>query len=319
MKNNFFVMGIVMCMMAFITTTVFAQEGPRLIEIPAKQIPTAGQSLYAFTVKMRSGKSVVLTIDNVEIGHFFDGETAEIAVPDGTHIVRAYQKSWNRKKGVWEDNGNDRLTDTLKGERFPVVVSNKPNLKGGRTTKLPGIVQADQPETTVETPQSSQTAFSGYAETEPSETVAQAGQPETTAAARQGGQTVPVPAETAPHEIGKGLFPQFTGLYFKKYKSFTMYLKFFPDGHVISANISGKYDSTVKEWLNKTYTDNQGTYSVDGNNISFFVEAEEGKVEYQGSIIRKTNRNGVIKRDVMKLELHSLINGKKRTFKFGFI
>jgi len=146
--------------MAFITSTVFAQEGPRLIEIPKNQTPTAGQSLYAFTVNMRSGRSVVLTIDDVEIGHFFDGETAEIAVSDGTHIVRAYQKRWNGKKGKWVDDGNDRLTDTLKGERFPVVVYNRPNLRGGQTTKLDGAAQADQPETTAATQQRSQTPVS---------------------------------------------------------------------------------------------------------------------------------------------------------------
>ena len=72
----------------------------------------------------------MLTIDDVEIGHFFDGETAEIVVSDGTHIVRAYQKKWNEIEGIgyWEDDGDDRLTDTLKGVRFPVEVSNGPIL-----------------------------------------------------------------------------------------------------------------------------------------------------------------------------------------------
>jgi len=139
-------------MLAFIASTVFAQEGPRLIEIPAKQTPAAGQSLYVFTVKMRAGRSVVLTIDDVEVGHFFDGESAEIAVPNGKHIVRAYQKQWDKKFSIWKDDDDDRLTDTLDGERFPVEVANGPKLKGGRTSKLHGITQTTQ-SGTVATPQ----------------------------------------------------------------------------------------------------------------------------------------------------------------------
>jgi hypothetical protein len=137
----------VFLMMAFITTTVFAQEGPRLIEIPAKQTPADGQSLYVFTVNMGSGKSVVLSIDDVEIGHFFNGESAEIAVSDGTHVVRAYQKKWNARRGTWVDDGNDRLTDTLNGERFPVEVSTKPKLKGSNPIKLPKTIAHVNPKT----------------------------------------------------------------------------------------------------------------------------------------------------------------------------
>jgi len=122
--------------MFFLASTVFAQEGPRLMELPAKQTPGVGQSLYVFTVNMRSGKSVLLTIDDVQIGHFFNGETAEIVVPDGKHIVRAYQKSWDKKFNMWKDDGDDRLTDTLTGERFLVAVSPGPKLSGGNSSKI---------------------------------------------------------------------------------------------------------------------------------------------------------------------------------------
>ena len=138
-------------MTAFFASTVFAQEVPRLMEIPAKQTPATGQSLYIFTVKMRSERSVVLTIDDVEIGHFFNGETAEIAVSDGQHIVRAYQKQWDKKNNIWKDNGNDRLTDTLNGEMLPVEVSSGPKLKGGRTAKLYSLAQSGQQGTTTTT------------------------------------------------------------------------------------------------------------------------------------------------------------------------
>jgi hypothetical protein len=122
--------------MSLIVVSVFAQEGQRLMEIPPKQTPVPGQSVYAFTVKMRSGRSVMLTIDDVKIGHFFDGENAEVVVPNGRHIVRAYQMQWDRRAKVWKDDDDDRLTDTLTGETMEVEVSNGPKLRGRRTTKL---------------------------------------------------------------------------------------------------------------------------------------------------------------------------------------
>jgi TolB-like protein len=125
------------------TANIYAQEGPRLSEIPEKQKPVPGQSLYIFTISMRSGRSVVLTIDDTEIGHFFNGETAEIAVEDGKHIVRAYQKKWDNRNGIWKDDDDDRLTDTLNGERFPVQVSTGPKLKGGRTSKI--VYESNRP------------------------------------------------------------------------------------------------------------------------------------------------------------------------------
>jgi len=118
------------------TFNIYAQEGPRLSEVPEKQIPVPGQSLYVFSIIMRSGKSVLLTIDDAQIGHFFDGETAEIAVANGRHVVRAYQKQWDSKAGYWKNDGDDRLTDTLNGERYQVRVENGPNLKGGTTSMI---------------------------------------------------------------------------------------------------------------------------------------------------------------------------------------
>ena len=156
MKKMFLLM-----MAAFTASIVFAQEGPRLIEIPAKQTPIAGQSLYVFSVKMRSERSVVLTIDDVEIGHFFDGESAEIAVSNGKHVVKAYQKQWDSKTNRWKDNGDDSLTGTLDGVLFPVEVSGGPKLRGGRTAKLHGLAQTGQTGTTTASPQRRQPQVSG--------------------------------------------------------------------------------------------------------------------------------------------------------------
>jgi hypothetical protein len=135
MKKAFFVLaGFLLAL------SVFAQQGERIIDLPANQTPAPGQSLYVFTVNMRSGRSVILSIDDNRIGHFFDGETAEIAVPNGTHVVQAYQLQWDAKVNMWKDNGNDRLTDTLTDERFPVTVNAGPKLKGGRPIKLPHAI-----------------------------------------------------------------------------------------------------------------------------------------------------------------------------------
>jgi TolB-like protein len=119
-----------------IVLNIHAQTRPRLMENTPNQTPATGQSLYAFTVKMRKDRSVVLAIDDVKIGHYFDGESAEIAVPNGRHVVNAYQMRWDSKANGWRDDDDDRLTDTLNGEKLPVEVNPGPKLKGGRTISL---------------------------------------------------------------------------------------------------------------------------------------------------------------------------------------
>jgi hypothetical protein len=85
---------------------------------------------------MRSGRSVVLAIDDVKIGHFFDKEDAEIVVPDGRHVVKAFQMRWDNRIKGWIDDDDDRTTDTLKGEKLPIEVNPGPKLKSGRAAKV---------------------------------------------------------------------------------------------------------------------------------------------------------------------------------------
>ena len=115
---------------------LFAQQGERLMELPADQKPSGGQSLYIFFISLRSGKSVVISIDDKKIGHFFDGERAQIAVPNGKHVIRAYQMAWDSKYNMWKDDGDDRLTDTLKDESYTINVSNGPSLRYGPKARL---------------------------------------------------------------------------------------------------------------------------------------------------------------------------------------
>jgi len=115
---------------------------------------------------------------------------------------------------------------------------------------------------------------------------------------------------------GGEMSPNFDGVYYAEYKkTLTMYLKFFEDGHVISANLKGTYDNSVKNWLDSTYTKNVGTWSVSGNKITFFVESTEGRVEYSGVMYRGTAGSAVREMD---LKLHSLINQKESKFTFHF-
>lgn len=127
---------IFVSVMSLIVLNIFAQDKPRLVDFPPEETPVAGQSVYAFTVKMRAERSVVISIDDIKIGHFFDGESAEIVVSDGRHIVRAYQMRWDNRSNGWRDDDNDRLTDTLTGEKMQVDVSNGPRLRGRGKIKL---------------------------------------------------------------------------------------------------------------------------------------------------------------------------------------
>jgi len=115
---------------------------------------------------------------------------------------------------------------------------------------------------------------------------------------------------------GGEMSPAFDGVYYSEYKkTLTMYLKFLEDGRVISANMKGKYDNSVKKWLDIAYIKNVGTWSVSGNKITFFVESTEGRVEYSG-LMHKTSARSVVRE--MDLELYSLINQKTNKFTFYF-
>lgn len=131
MKKLFFVLIINM-----FALNVFAQEYPRLMENLSSQTPVSGQSLYSFTVSVSPERSVVLSVDDEKIGHFFYGEAVEIAVPNGKHIVRASQMKWDERNKVWKEDGNDRLTNTLNGEKLIVEVTSGPKLRDRQTTKL---------------------------------------------------------------------------------------------------------------------------------------------------------------------------------------
>ena len=120
-----------------ITMNIYSQAYPRLMESPSNQTPVLGQSIFAFTVNLGSNeRSVILSIDDVKIGHYFNGETVELAVSDGQHIIRAYQMAWNVKANGWIENGDDRLTEKVNNGKMPVEIIRGPKLKESRAIPL---------------------------------------------------------------------------------------------------------------------------------------------------------------------------------------
>ena len=109
---------------------------------------------------------------------------------------------------------------------------------------------------------------------------------------------------------GADVHPRFDGLYYRQYESITKYLRFFEDGRVINANTDGRFDTSITEWFDDYFTENQGTYSVNGNRIEFYVESEDGRVEYRGRIRRAQKR--------LNLNMFSLINFNRQRFTFTY-
>jgi len=119
--------------------------------------------------------------------------------------------------------------------------------------------------------------------------------------------------------VTEDMYPRYDGMYYKEYGSFTMYFRFFEGDKVINANTDGKYDYSITEWFDQNYLENLGTYSISGNKITFFVEAEKGKgrVDWSGTI--KRGKDGADKKEKMDLLMESRINGKKQKFTFKFL
>jgi hypothetical protein len=85
--------------------------------------------------------------------------------------------------------------------------------------------------------------------------------------------------------VTKTLPLNFYGVYYYETKSLIMYLRFFEDGRVISANVAGKFNPGLERWFTADYTDNAGTYSLEEDGrIKFTTTAAEGDVTYEGTI-----------------------------------
>jgi hypothetical protein len=86
------------------------------------------------------------------------------------------------------------------------------------------------------------------------------------------------------------------------------WLRFFKDGTVINVSTKSGTPDQIAKWFNKSYEDN-GTYKIKGSIIEFSCVSKNGQVDYRGAI----------KKNSLKLQWYSHINGHKGTGTYSFI
>lgn len=80
---------------------------------------------------------------------------------------------------------------------------------------------------------------------------------------------------------------------------FKYYLRFYPDGSVITVTTAGKPENLTR-WFTKDYKDvARGKYEFKDSSIVFFIKTDKGEVNYEG-ILTAENK--------LKLTVKSLIN-----------
>lgn len=96
---------------------------------------------------------------------------------------------------------------------------------------------------------------------------------------------------------GNGEELLYDGFYQYAYPDCTSYLRFFPDGKVVSATSTGTPEQ-VARWLDHEYEEN-GVYTIEDGVLKFTITSSNGQVSYTGKIL-----DGSIEMDVI-----SYING----------
>lgn len=97
--------------------------------------------------------------------------------------------------------------------------------------------------------------------------------------------------------------PRFDGLYVSAYGEFSSYLRFSDSGRVSQITSTGN-PVEVARWLGTDRSDlPQGSYAMDGRNISFSTISPPGQVSYRGQMSRDATE--------IRLEVYSEINGKR--------
>jgi hypothetical protein len=87
------------------------------------------------------------------------------------------------------------------------------------------------------------------------------------------------------------------------------YLRFYPDGTVLTVHSTGRPDQ-LKKWFSKDHTGvSRGTVKRDGNSITFSAVSQEGTVDYSGDI----------EGDQLHLDRHSHINDFKGSDRYAFV
>lgn len=101
---------------------------------------------------------------------------------------------------------------------------------------------------------------------------------------------------------------RYDGLYLSKGEESSYYLRFYQNGTVLIVSSTGTPEQVAK-WLYKDNIRKRGFYSIQGLKIKFSDEGYQGAVEYEG----------LIEKDVLKLNIYSHINGWKEKKEFKFI
>ena len=100
----------------------------------------------------------------------------------------------------------------------------------------------------------------------------------------------------------------FDGLYQSKGENSSYYLRFYQDGTVPIVSSTGTPEQVAK-WFYKDNRRSRGFYSIRGPKIKFSDEGYQGTVDYEG----------LIKKDVLEIDIYSHINGWKGKKEFKFI
>jgi hypothetical protein len=99
------------------------------------------------------------------------------------------------------------------------------------------------------------------------------------------------------------------GVYQHKEGGNAYYLRFFPDGEVISVTSTGT-PKEIAKWFNKSSDAvSKGQYTISGPHIKFSSADADGTVDYEGEI----------KGDELLLKTYSHINGYRGSEEYKFV
>lgn len=104
---------------------------------------------------------------------------------------------------------------------------------------------------------------------------------------------------------------KFNGLYQSEERDgYWYYLRFYDDGVVLSASITGDNVTNIAKWFNRdSVNSSRGIFQADGESVQFSCSSSNGTVNYKGRVLD----NG------LALNHHSLINGYRAEHLYRFI
>lgn len=87
-----------------------------------------------------------------------------------------------------------------------------------------------------------------------------------------------------------------------KNNQFKYYLRFYPDGTVITVTTAGKPENLVR-WFTKDYKDvAKGKFELDDSTITFFIRTDKGEINYSGTLSPENRMLLTVKSAINKYE-----------------